>query len=108
MSSGRSGTTSSRGCGKTSRNQPTQPASASRAPRQLTDMLVTRPANSSPAPSAKINGHAVGAGTSISREARGPWFDPCVADSVGMDTSAPQNVNYRENHDPYGIDKMPV
>src|ERR1700722_18980420 len=108
MSSGRTGTSSSCSWGKTSRNQPTEPASDSRAPRQLTDMLVTRPANSSAAPSAKINGHAVGAGTSISRAARGPGFDLSVADRVGMDTSAPQNVNYRENHDPYGIDKMPV
>src|ERR1700726_3292870 len=80
----------------------------SRAPRQLTDVLVTRPANSSAAPSAKMNGHAVGAGTSISRGARGLSFNSSVADSVAIETSASKNVNYRENHDPYGIDEMPV
>src|ERR1700684_3864131 len=108
MSSGRTGTTSSCWCGKTSRNQPTEPATDSRAPRQLTDVLVTRPANSSAAPSAKMNGHAVGAGTSISRGARGLSLNCSVADCVGMYPSSSKNVYYRETHTPYGIDEMPV
>src|SRR5580658_7794311 len=108
MSSGRTGTTSSCSCGKTSRNQPTEPATDSRAPRQLTDVLVTRPANSSAAPSAKMNGHAVGEGTSISRGARGLSLNCSVVDSVAMYTSASENVDYGENHNPYGIDEMPI
>src|SRR6202162_1064629 len=108
MSSGRTGTTSSCSNGNPSRTQPPEPATDSRAPRQLTDVLVTRPANSSAAPSAKMNGHAVGAGTSISRGARGLSFNSSVADSVAIETSASKNVNYRENHDPYGIDEVPV
>src|ERR1700685_4378030 len=108
MSSGRTGTTSSCSYGKTSRNQPTEPASNSRAPRQLTDVLVTRPANSSAAPSAKMNGHAVGAGTSISRGTRGLSLNCSVADSLAIYTSASKNVNYRKNHKPYGIDEVPV
>src|ERR1700731_2576825 len=108
MSSGRTGTTSSCSCGKTSRNQPTEPATDSRAPRQLTDVLVTRPANSSAAPSAKMNGHAVGAGTSISRGARGFSLNCSVVDSVAIYTSAAENVNYGKNHNPYGVDEMPV
>src|ERR1700678_4731517 len=98
ISSGRTGITSSRSCGKISRNQPIEPASDSRAPRQLTDMLVTRPANSNATPKAKMNGHAVGAGTSISRELRGASFDSSGADRVGIYTSASENVNYSENH----------
>src|SRR5579862_1820789 len=108
MSSGSTGTTSSCSCGKISRNQPTDPATDSRAPRQLTDVLVTRPANRSAAPSAKMNGHAVGAGTLISCGARGLSLNSSVADNVAILTSASKDVNYRENHDPYGIDEMPV
>src|ERR1700693_4382429 len=108
MSSGRTGTTSSCSCGKISRNQPTEPATASRAPRQLTDVLVTRPANNSAAPSAKRNGQAVGAGTSISRGAPGLSLNYSVVDSVAIYTSASKNVNYGENHNPHGIDEMPV
>src|ERR1700690_1893862 len=108
MSSGRTGTASSCSCGKTSRNQPTQPATDSRAPRQLTDVLVTRPAKISAAPRAEMNGHAVGAGTSISRRAGGLSFNCSVVDSLAIDTSASKNVNYRENDNPYGVDKMPV
>src|SRR5580692_6451533 len=107
MSSGRTGTASSCSCGKTSRNQPMEPATDSRAPRQLTDVLVTRPANSIAAPSAKMNGHAVGAGTSISCRAGGLSFNCLVVDSLAIDTSASENVNYSENHNPYGVDKMP-
>src|ERR1700728_74666 len=107
MSSGTITTTSSCSCGKTSRNQPTEPASDSSAPRQLTDVLVTRPAKSSATPMAKINGHAVGAGTSISRGER-VSFNCSVADRVSIDSSASKNVNYRENHNPYGIHEMPV
>src|SRR5580698_5758380 len=107
MPTGTTGTTSSCWRGKISRNQPTEPATANRAPRQLTDVLVTRPANSSAAPSAKMNGHAVGAGTSISRGARGLSFNSSVADRVGMYPSASKNVNYSENHNPYGIDEVP-
>lgn len=55
-----------------------------------------------------MNGHAVGAGTSISRGVRELSFNPSVADSVGMFTSTSKNVNYGENHNPYGIDEMPV
>jgi hypothetical protein len=55
-----------------------------------------------------MNGHAVGAGTSISRGARGLSFNSSVADRVGMYTSASENVNYSENHNPYGIDEVPV
>src|SRR6202451_1421715 len=98
MSSGRTGTTSSCSCGKTSQNQPTEPATDSSAPRQLTDVLVTRPANNSAAPSAKMNGHAVGAGTSISRGARGLSLNCSVANRVAISASAPKNVNYSEDH----------
>src|ERR1700733_14021013 len=108
MSSGRTGTTSSCSCGKTSQNQPTEPASDSSAPRQLTEVLVTSPANSSPTPSARMNGHAVGAGTSISRGARGLWFRCSVADGIAIYSSASKNVNYGEHHNPHGIDEMPV
>jgi hypothetical protein len=31
-----------------------------------------------------------------------------MADRVGMYTSASENVNNSENHNPYGIDEMPV
>src|SRR5580704_12080961 len=108
MSSGRAGTTSSCSCGKTSRNHPTQPTSANRAPRTLTDMLVTSPANRRVAPKAKMKGHAVGAGTSIARGVRHVSFNCSVANSVAMSTSAAENVNYGKNHNPYGVDEMPV
>src|SRR5271169_5619823 len=107
MSSGRTVTTSTCSCGKTSRNQPTTPASDSTAPRQLTDVLVTRPANSSATPKAKMNGHAVGAGTSISRGTCRLSFNCSVADRVGMCTSASENVNNGENDNPYDVDEMP-
>src|SRR6202162_1522945 len=108
MSSGTTATVSSCACGKTARNHPTQPASASAAPRTLTDMLVTSPANRRVAPKARMKGQAVGAGTSIAWGVRQVSFNFSVANSVAMPTSAPQNVNYGKNHNPYGVDEMPV
>src|SRR6267154_5690007 len=108
MSSGATATASSCSCGKTARNHPTQPDSASAAPRTLTDMLVTSPANRRVVPKARMNGQAVGAGTSIMRGGREASFNCSVANSVDMSTSATENVNYGKNHDPYGVDEMPV
>src|SRR5216683_2544374 len=108
MSSGTSATVSSCGCGKTARNHPTQPASASAAPRTLTDMLVTSPANRRVAPKARMKGQAVGAGTSIVLGVRDVLFNCSVVDIVAISTSAAENVNYGKNHNPYGVDEMPV
>src|SRR5271155_1813743 len=108
MSSGATATASSCSIGKISRNHPTQPASASAAPRTLTDMLVTSPANRRVAPKARMKGHAVGAGTSIVQGVRHASFNCSVADMIAMSASAPQNVNYGKNHNPYGVDEMPV
>src|SRR6266436_1447447 len=108
MSSGTTATVSSCACGKTARNHPMQPASASAAPRTLTDVLVTSPANRRVAPKAKMKGQAVGAGTSIVRGVREVSFNCSVANSVAMSTSASENVNYGKNHNPYGVDEMPV
>src|SRR5271155_294215 len=108
MSSGATATASSCSIGKISRNHPTQPASASAAPRTLTDMLVTKPANSRAAPKARMNGHAVGAGTSIVRGVRHASFNCSVVDIVAMSTSAAENVHNGKNYNPYGVDEMPV
>src|ERR1700691_953498 len=108
MSSGTTATVSSCAYGKTARNHPTQPTSASAAPRTLTDMLVTSPAKRRAAPKAKMKGQAVGAGTSIVRGVRHISFNCSVADTVVISTSAPKNVNYGENHNPYSVDEMPV
>src|SRR5713101_3899593 len=108
MSWGATAITSSCSCGKTAQNHPTQPASASAAPRTLTDMLVTSPANRRVAPKAKMKGQAVGAGTSIVLGPREVSFCCSVANSVAMSASASENVNYGKNHNPYGIDEMPV
>src|SRR5712692_10231875 len=108
MSSLTIGTASSCSCGKTSRNHRTQPANARAAPRTLTDVLVTSPANSSMTPNAKIKGHAVGAGTSISRGARGLLFNCSVVNSVAIRSLASQHVNHSENHNPHRVDEMPV
>src|ERR1700739_4604072 len=54
----------------TCRNQPTQPAIASTAPRTVTETSVRRPANSNVKPKAKTSGHAVGAGSAISLAAQ--------------------------------------
>src|ERR1700690_180382 len=108
ISSGTICTASSCWCGKTSRNQPMHPASTSEAPRTLTDKLVTSPAHRRVVPKAKMKGHAVGAGTSIGRGVRHVSFNCSVANSVAMSTSASENINYGKNHNPYGVDEMPV
>src|SRR2546425_4446032 len=108
ISSGATATASSCSRGKTARNHPTQPASASAAPRTLTDMLVTSPANRRVAPKARMKGQAVGAGTSIARGDRKVSFICSVVDIVAISTSAAENVNYGKNHNPYGIDEMPI
>src|SRR6266851_7365241 len=71
-------------------------------------MLVTSPAKRRVAPKAKMKGQAVGAGTSIVRGGREPLFCCSVANSAAMSPSAPENVNYGKNHNPYGVDEMPV
>src|SRR5882757_10558935 len=106
ISSVATATASSCACGKTARNHPTQPVSTSAAPRTLTDMLVTSPAKRRVAPKAKMNGQAVGAGTSIVRGVRKASFN--CSDIVAISTSAPENVNYGKNHNPYSVDEMPV
>src|SRR5690349_8052860 len=108
MSSGVTAMASSCSCGKTARNHPTQPTSARAAPRTLTDMLVTSPANRRVAPKAKMKGQAVGAGTSIVRGSREVSFNCSVVNSVAMSPSAAENVNYGKNHNPHSVDKMPV
>src|SRR5438445_659093 len=80
----------------------------STAPSTLTDTFVTRPANSTVTPKAKIKGHAVGAGTSIVLGVRGLSFNCSVANSVAISTSAAENVNHSENHNPHSVHKMPV
>src|SRR5215472_227739 len=80
-SSAMTGTATSCSWGKTSRNQPTEPARASTTPRTVTDTLVSRPANIKANPQAKARGHAVDAGTSISLETRGPGAT-CSADPI--------------------------
>src|SRR5215468_1445408 len=109
ISWGTTGTVSSCSCGKTSRNQPIDPAIQSTTPRRLTETLVTRPANNKVHPKARTRGQAVGAGTSISC---GVWplslkcsFISNVAISL---SSASQNVHDGKNDDPNHIDKMPV
>src|SRR5262249_17383635 len=102
------GTVSSCSCGKTSRNHPTQPATARTMPRILTDALVRRPANIKAKPKDKTIGHAVDAGTSISAGARVP-FSTCFTVSVAISfSSTAQNINHSENNYPNGIYKMPV
>src|SRR5580698_1383723 len=107
-SSGTTGTTSSCCSGSTSRNHPRHPANKKSAPRQLTDALVTRPANSRATPIARMNGHAVDAGTSMSRGVCGLAFNSPVADCVGIYPSASENVHYGEDHNPYGIHEVPI
>src|SRR5882762_1213504 len=69
-------------------------------------MLVTSPAKRRVAPKAKMNGQAVGAGTSIVRGVRKVSFN--CSDIVAISTSTPENVNYGKNHNPYGVNKMPI
>src|SRR5271157_75954 len=95
-----------------------QPARASTAPRMLTDKLVTRPEHAKAKPKAKTKGHAVDAGTSISRGARGLSLIGSVVSKVAIVlpqrsssvplASAAQHVNNSENHHPHGIHKVPV
>src|SRR5215469_6777419 len=103
------GTVTSCWCGKTSRNQPMDPARESTAPSKVTEMLVTRPANNKVHPKASTKGQAVGAGTSISR---GIWrlsFNSSVISKVAISLpSASQNVNHSKNNDPDRIHKVPV
>src|ERR1700724_2799657 len=98
------GTTSSCSRGKTSRNQPTQPASVSIAPRTLTGAPVRSPVNISVIPEARTRGHMVAAGTSTSPLGTMGSVDG----SVGILSSAPKNVNHGKHHDPDRIDKMTV
>src|SRR5215469_11716572 len=108
-SSNTTGTVSSCSRGNTSRNQPTQPATARARPRTLTEALVRRPANIKVKPKAKTRGQAVEAGTSISTGARGLCSTCSTDTSVAMFfSSAAENVNDGENNDPHGIHKMPV
>ena len=55
-----------------------------------------------------MKGHAVGAGTSIVRGTREVSFCCSVVDIVAISTAAAENVNYGKNHNPYGVDEMPV
>src|SRR5260370_39561507 len=100
MSSGVTAMASSCSCGKTARNHPTEPTSARAAPRTLTDMLVTSPANRRVAPKARMKGQAVGAGTSIVLGVGKVSFNCSVVDIVAISTSAAENVNYGKDHNP--------
>src|SRR6266478_4674971 len=82
------GTHSWDSAGRTSRNQPTAPATARAAPSTLTEAAVTSPAKTSAKPKARTTGHAVEAGTSI--------------------LSNSDHIDYRKNHNPDGIHKVPV
>src|ERR1700757_4428693 len=106
MCSGITGTGFSCSLGKTSRNHPMHPAKERRAPRKLTDMLVTRPANNKVHPKASTSGQAVGAGTSISRGVPRLSLTSSVISNVAIFLlSASQHVNDRKNDDPNHIDK---
>src|SRR5260370_2193959 len=97
-------------CGRTSRNQPAQPASVKIARRMLTEALVTNTAKTNVRPKARVIGHAVGAGSSIV---------PCIALSVFSDgsgvseaifqylSSSSNHVHDRENDNPYHVDEVP-
>src|SRR5262249_26566904 len=107
-------TTSSCCSGKTSRNQPIQPATHSTAPRALTDILVRSPANTRVNPKARTSGHGVDAGTWISRGARELCSDCSSSRTVAISSpsrfwsSAANDVNDGENDDPHDIHEMPV
>ena len=75
----------------------------------LTEALVTRPANSSVMPNARMIGQAVGAGSVIVPGAAS------VASArefrrihVTLLPSATDDVNHREHNDPDRINKMPI
>src|SRR5215469_5089338 len=109
ISSATTGTVTSCSCGKTSRNQPMHPARESTAPSKLTEKLVTRPANNKVHPKARTKGHAVGAGTSISRGAWRFSLTCSLISNVAISLpSASQNVHDGKNDDPNRIHKMPV
>src|SRR6266478_5846008 len=82
--------------GRTSRNQPTAPATTNIAPRMLTETAVTNPANTSVIPNASTIGHAVAAGTSI---LSGMFIAPPL-DS--------DHVNHQEDHHPDRIHEVPI
>src|SRR5262245_22445371 len=115
-SSETTGTDSSCCRGKTSRNQPTQPATESTAPRTVTDRLVRSPANNKVNPKANTSGHAVDAGTSISRGA--PEFSRVCSAGSSVAISSPvspasrllaaHDVDHGEDDHPNAIDKMPI
>src|SRR5215469_18367623 len=108
-SSATTDTVSSCSCGKTSRNQPIDPARESTAPSRLTETLVTRPANNKVHPKARTNGQTVGAGTSISRGGCRLSLNFSLTSKVAMLLpSASQNIHNSENDDPNCIHKMPV
>src|SRR6266851_7097241 len=91
-----------------SRNQPTVPASASTAPRMLTDMLVTNPAKINVRPNARTIGHTVGAGSCT---VDGMVSRVSIGDSEAIlfpVFSAADDVDHRENDHPHGVHKMPV
>src|SRR5260370_40806314 len=106
MSSGTTATASSCACEKTARNHPTQPASANAAPRTLTDMLVTSPANRRVAPKATMKGQAVRASPSIVPGCRQVPYNWTFAISVDISPSPTQTQNYSKKHDPNDIDDM--
>src|SRR6266853_447311 len=116
--------TETRSCfssGNASRNQPTQPAIARIAPRRLTAILVTSPANSSVKPKARTIGHAVGAGSSTvfingstSRGDSSIISEPICSSLLSSGLVQPyrplssNDVNDREYHNPHCIDEVPI
>src|SRR5215471_7755225 len=102
--SGSTGTISCCSCGRTSRNQPIELTTTSKAPITLKPALVSRPAKSNVAPKARTTGHTVGSGSST-LDGR---LAPRVPDSSCMIPSASYDVHDRKNHDPNRIDKVPI
>src|SRR5262245_32135149 len=103
------GTDSIFSCGKTSRNQPMYPLTASIAPTTLTAAFVTRPATTSITPKAKTIGDAVGAGSStvsVRRCASACELMFRFASCTGV--LAPDDVYDREHHDPHRVHEMPI
>src|SRR3989442_11273591 len=82
--------------GRTSRNQPTAPATANTPPRMLNEAAVTIPAKTRVSPNASTMGHAVGAGTSI-------LFGVSIAPPLDSD-----HIHNREHDDPDCIHEAPV
>ncbi len=100
------GTDSWASCGKTSRNQPTPPASMAAAPRMLTNTLVQRPANRRQAPNANTSGHGVDAGTLI--------VPADLSLVIGTDPvailvpSASDAINDSQDDHPHHIHEVPI